>query len=246
MKYFWAVVVALFASSGMASEYEYLGHRYVFVSAPKIKWTEAKERAEKMGGYLMCVESSGEQKFVESILAKVVKKDRKKRNIWIGATNIDGSWKWVNGKDVVGGNWYKPTNEPNGDKGGKNSHYAHIFYGRYWNDDPNGSHKSKPIAGFFVEYDGIDDVAEETKKAPKIASKSKPKLKPKLVVEKKTKPKKNISAELEPIKTCSCEPKEPKKVAKAHKVNNEKDKKDTVDEDVVVKRVKFVKRSNND
>jgi hypothetical protein len=236
MKYLLAVVVALiFGNSAFSGEvYKYQGHRYVFVNASKIKWTDAKEKAEKMGGYLMCVESDGEQKFVEGLLNNLVK-DKRKRNIWIGATDIDGSWKWVNGKKLDWGNWYKTTNEPNGDAGGKGSHYAHIFYGNWWNDDPNDSHKSKPIAGFFVEYEKFHKIAvKDEEKLKKIVEKKalvvKPKPKPKPLVVKKTKPKVDFSAQLEELrKNCGVE----KLDKKSYK---EKNKTDIVIENVVIKR----------
>lgn len=78
----------------------YNGHRYEVVEKGWT-WTEAEEYAEENGGYLVVINDSGEQAFIQNLI-----KDGKKKQYWIGGfKNSEGNMEWVNGDKVTYTNW---------------------------------------------------------------------------------------------------------------------------------------------
>lgn len=159
-------------------------HFYEFVVAPKISWEDARNEADGknyqgMQGYLVTITSAAENAFVSAKL---------KGQGWIGASDqeTEGVWKWVTGPEaglhfsdqyVTGfcqattawgingnyANWYQ--GEPNncGDGG---EDYAHFYPGGVWNDYPNYVENivegQNRIAGYIVEYGGLENLVDLT------------------------------------------------------------------------------------
>lgn len=69
---------------------QFAGHRYLVVDE-KVTWQEARQRCEKMGGYLCCIESQAEQEFIAKLAAG--------RYLYLGGTDeaTEGEWEWING-----------------------------------------------------------------------------------------------------------------------------------------------------
>ena len=109
------------------------GHRYQVITKVT-DWNTARKEAQKLGGYLVCINDADENKFVRDL----VKKHSNTRTYWIGFSDqgSEGRWWWVNGQPVKYTNW--SGGEPN-NSGGK-EHCGevgwHSFYG--WNDGPCG------------------------------------------------------------------------------------------------------------
>ncbi len=82
---------------------EFNGHIYAYIEHPR-SWVAARDYAEQLGGYLVCIGSQEENEFVTSLIDD---------HIWIGANDIEqeGVWTWVNGDVFSYSNW--GPNEPN-------------------------------------------------------------------------------------------------------------------------------------
>lgn len=146
------------------------GHYYEFVSARQIKWSNAKQSAEKMKlyglqGYLATITSAEENAFAAAKLQGVG---------WIGSSDAaqEGTWQWVtgpeagttfwngnaSGKAATGqyANWNRGEPNNSGDED-----YGHMIFNTSigprgsWNDlkDAGGGGAYTPL-GFVVEYGG--------------------------------------------------------------------------------------------
>ncbi|MDP6526564.1 MAG: C-type lectin domain-containing protein [Kiritimatiellia bacterium] len=113
------------------------GHWYKAVFG-KVSWKQAKQRCEEMGGYLVCVGSAAENRFVAKLCSGNMQ-------IYLGATDekITGRWRWVNGEPFRFTAWGKGV--PNGVG---TQHYLSMHHADVWDDnlENNGN-------GFVCEWD---------------------------------------------------------------------------------------------
>jgi hypothetical protein len=124
---------------------EFQGHAYLAVANP-MRWVQAKEYAEKLGGYLAVVTTDKENKFV----ADLMDSQSIYGAFWIGLSDEEqeGVWKWVNGEPYVENYFWEPG-EPNG---GRYENYVVIGHlSKYrWNDATDWARQP-----FVVEFDSI-------------------------------------------------------------------------------------------
>ncbi|KAK2871165.1 hypothetical protein Q8A67_023692 [Cirrhinus molitorella] len=80
-----------------------------YFSSEKNSWTESRRYCTERGANLIIINSKEEQDFV--------KKWSDKNKFWIGLTDsdVEGTWKWVNGSTLTSGFW--GSGEPNGHRG---------------------------------------------------------------------------------------------------------------------------------
>lgn len=119
------------------------GHRYRVVTNPA-DWNNARQQAQSMGGYLVCISDAAENQFVRDL----VKQRSNTRTYWIGFSDqgSEGRWWWVNRQPVSYTNWHK--GEPNNSD--KNENCCEVgWHGTYsWND---GTCTEKMV--YVVEFD---------------------------------------------------------------------------------------------
>ena len=85
----------------------YNGHTYQMFDEG-MKWSEAKEYCENIGGYLACITSEDEQEFIMSLI-----NDGEKNCYWLGGYKKNsGSFEWLSGEKFVYDNW--DVSEPSG------------------------------------------------------------------------------------------------------------------------------------
>lgn len=113
------------------------GHWYKAVFE-KGSWKQAKQRCEEMGGYLACVGSAFENRFVARLAAG--------RTVHVGGTDegTTGKWRWVSGDDMTYTNW-----GPGIPDGVGHQHYLRIRSDGKWDD----VHDPYPADGFVCEWD---------------------------------------------------------------------------------------------
>lgn len=71
------------------------GHRYLLVESFST-WTEAKAKAEKMGGHLVTINSRAERDWVlENMWHKRPMKEGNAYRMFLGGFNTDGEWTWI-------------------------------------------------------------------------------------------------------------------------------------------------------
>ena len=131
------------------------GHRYQFVPG-MFSWSEAKARAEAMGGHLATVTSKEEDEQLIAVLKGILGEQRYQFVVHIGGSWQEGAWHWVTGEPFAYQHWQE--GEPN-DAGQPQRHLA------YWNkktgdfgwaDDPNATAYDH-IRGFLLEWDYDSD-----------------------------------------------------------------------------------------
>lgn len=117
---------------------EYRGHYYRVVRE-RVTWDQAKLACEKLGGQLVCIETTEELAFVERLAGS--------RRLSVGATDerIEGRWTWLNGRPVGEGQkfWYR--NEPTG---GREQNYGSIMRGGLM----DGSKSQSSVSGYICEW----------------------------------------------------------------------------------------------
>ena len=152
------------------------GHYYEFVSDPKTCWTAANAAAATrtyggLQGYLATLTSAVENAAVTG---------RVSGNYWFGASDAasEGQWRWVTGPEAGTQFWQSTNTNPNAvntggatlpgqysnwDGGEPNNFqpggegYAHLFGSTgKWNDLADCSNVNYPIAGYLVEYGGLE------------------------------------------------------------------------------------------
>lgn len=143
------------------------GHRYRAVSVPGgISWTNARQAAANMGGYLASPTSAAENNFIFSLINDPkywVFDPGRAMGPWIGlyqppgSPEPDGGWTWVSGEISSFRAWGPP---PNNSVGVENFvHYWGDVSGAmapYWNDYSNdgifpGAPNDRRIIGYVVE-----------------------------------------------------------------------------------------------
>ena len=137
----------------------------------EVTWHTAKQFCEEQGGHLATVTSDEENTLVGDLIRNLLSHD----GVWLGGTNISGSWQWVTGEPFTfgaTGNTY-PWNsgEPNdypSDEGGEN--YLDFASLLVWNDNASCSARGfifeKEIETYTIQYDangGTGAPAAQTK-----------------------------------------------------------------------------------
>lgn len=112
---------------------EFDGHTYKFIPIKK-SWNKAKNDAEKLGGYLVCINSEKEQNFILEIITI----NGNVQPTWIGLSDeeVEGEWKWVNGEKVEYKNW-QPNQPDNGECAGAKQNCAWLGFvnSTQWDDN---------------------------------------------------------------------------------------------------------------
>ncbi|MBQ9022755.1 MAG: C-type lectin domain-containing protein [Eubacterium sp.] len=85
----------------------YEGHSYLCVDSGKT-WEEAKAFCESMGGHLACINTEGEQKFIESVI-----KNGDMHQYWLGGYASGEDYVWITGEEFSYTNW--DVKEPGGE-----------------------------------------------------------------------------------------------------------------------------------
>lgn len=128
----------------------------------KMKWTEAKELAESLGGHLATITSEDENALLKQMFI-----DSNMSGAWLGGsdTETNGTWKWVTGETfykksgkttLIYSDW--ATNEPS------NTDNAEHYLGFYkkgdnkWNDYKI---ESDTVKGFFIEFKSFPTIKVE-------------------------------------------------------------------------------------
>lgn len=169
------IPMAVFTSSAASSSVvpsgakEYNGHTYYVFKSTK-SWSSAKSYCESLGGHLVTITSSKENKFVASLIDK-----SKLKYIWLGATDKDkeGTWKWVTGEKFKYKAWdsNQPDNSTSNDANGED--YLQTWStSSKWNDSINSHSKgaSSRQQGFVCEWDMSKKAASALRMAKTTAS----------------------------------------------------------------------------
>ena len=133
-------------SPGLKGEYEYLGaigtHKY-YMSEEYKTWTEARDIATDLGGYLVAVDAASENQWIRDQMESA---GYQWNSVWIGYTDQDseGIFEWANGSQSTYENWQ--NGEPN-NSGGED--YTELMSNGKWNDLPNNNTQK-----FIIEFSG--------------------------------------------------------------------------------------------
>ena len=133
-------------SEGSKGEYAYLGaigtHKY-YMSYNYETWTEAKDVATGLGGYLVAVNDQTENDWIR---ARMKDAGYEWNSVWIGYTDesSEGIFEWANGSDSTYENWQ--NGEPN-NSGGED--YTELMSNGRWNDLPNNNTQL-----YVIEFSG--------------------------------------------------------------------------------------------
>ena len=113
------------------------GHWYKAVFE-KVSWKDAKRCCEEMGGYLACVGSASENRFIAKLCLG-------NKYIYLGGTDegSTGRWRWVNGEPFRFTAWGKGI--PNG---AGTQHYLSMSRADVWDDNYENN-----ANGFVCEWD---------------------------------------------------------------------------------------------
>ena len=131
--------------SGSKGDYIYLGaigtHKY-YMSYEDEKWTDAKQTASDLGGYLVAVDDATENQWIRDQMKSA---GYEWNSVWIGYTDevSEGIFEWANGSQSTYENWQ--NGEPN-NSGGED--YTELMSNGRWNDLPDHHRK------FVIEFSG--------------------------------------------------------------------------------------------
>ncbi|XP_040203047.1 C-type lectin domain family 10 member A-like [Rana temporaria] len=93
-------------------------------------WMMAQKDCEDMGAHLLVINSKEETIFIEKLSYGML--------VWIGLTDRNGTWKWVDGTSYASTDKFWHLTQPdnwNGHENGEGEHCATITPYRKWNDD---------------------------------------------------------------------------------------------------------------
>jgi len=117
--------------------FKFRNHWYLGFS-DQVTWQQAQERCKSMGGYLACLETPQELKYVEQMIK------RSKEPAFVGGYYKGRNWYWLTGKQITTANWDR--SEPNN----LNSETCiAIGIDGKWNNLPPATH----TAPFICEWD---------------------------------------------------------------------------------------------
>jgi len=135
----------------LVNKFNYLGHHYQYIKK-HMSWDDAKQLAEKEGGYLAIFETLEE-------MNHVIAANAEKSTYWIGLNDYqkEGNWMWINGmalnKNMEG--YLESGNDL------KNRDYGHImmhggFMSRHISGGlPKGWNGEMCVSGYIIEFDFI-------------------------------------------------------------------------------------------
>ena len=132
-------------SQGQKGNYVYLGsigtHKY-YMSYENKTWTDAKNIATNLGGYLVAIDDETENQWIRDQMSN---NGYDWESVWIGFTDEanEGIFEWVNGSQSTYTNWN--NGEPN-NAGGED--YTELLNNGKWNDLPDHDRK------FIIEFSG--------------------------------------------------------------------------------------------
>ncbi|NP_001086907.2 mannose receptor C-type 1 L homeolog [Xenopus laevis] len=109
--------------------FEFTGHCYYITNTLK-SWDGAKTTCEKMNSHLIMINSLEEQEFAVEFAVQ--------KTTWIGLSDADGEWKWVDKTPLDWNQTYWREGQPDdwtghGKGGGEDC--AQIAYDQKWNDE---------------------------------------------------------------------------------------------------------------
>lgn len=115
----------LFAKASHPSDAVLFGKHWYKVFTDRLSWDDAKAECEKLGGYLVCIESPEENLFVKNLAIGTDNNARRRIPYWLGASDVEQErvFRWVNGSQSFYADWKK--GEPNNSGGGE--HYVGIM-----------------------------------------------------------------------------------------------------------------------
>lgn len=161
------IVLGVFVCVSMASAqnevtWDKNGHAYELVKVKRgISWPEAREEAERRGGYLACITSSAENQFVRKLLRD---EDLKVSNgPWLGGFQPDGSpepdgnWQWVS---------KEPWNFDDWDNEQPNNYKAGECYLQYMNKGWNDQGAKNKLPAYVVEYESLPQPESKRNASP--------------------------------------------------------------------------------
>ncbi len=121
---------------------QFNGHWYKIYKG-QLSWHEKKKKCEELGGYLACIETEAEQKFI----AKLANDEY----LSLGATDEaeEGEWKWVNGAPFTYKAWM--DGQPN-NYGGVENYLATYDYGEWVDVAVEGDDFWMPT-GYICEWE---------------------------------------------------------------------------------------------
>eukprot|EP00079_Xenopus_tropicalis_P023344 XP_012815687.1 PREDICTED: C-type lectin domain family 10 member A isoform X2 [Xenopus tropicalis] len=109
-------------------------HRFTlscyYVSKSGYPWEEAKKRCEGLSAHLVVINNEDEQEYVFGIA--------KGQFTWIGLTDSEGEWKWLDGTPYNTSPKFWIADQPDNYFGhglGGGEDCAHLHYNGQWNDD---------------------------------------------------------------------------------------------------------------
>ena len=146
------ILMLIIFASGMTISHaasERTVHKYKLYEKA-MTWNDAKLYCESKGGHLVTITDESEQKKVKALLS-----DPQFEGYWMGASIVNGSWKWVTGESFTYSNWY--PGEPNDCEEGMCLQMFSTY--RYtpgtWDDTWNNGDKGDGIhvQGFICEWD---------------------------------------------------------------------------------------------
>ena len=117
-------------------------HWYKFFPE-NVGWNEASNRCASLGGYLACVTSRDENRFVAGLAGDSLSRKR----LWLGATDQEreGRWKWISGERFGYANW--SSRQPDNHRA--NQHFLNIWnMAAQWDDSARGERSH-----FVCEWD---------------------------------------------------------------------------------------------
>lgn len=125
----------------VASEETLNNQRYMLLD-DVMTWSEARSKAEAMGGHLVTITSQEEQAVVEKLLVQ-----GKREAYFIGGSDekLEGTFSWITEELFGQGKW--APGEPNNHGGNEN--YLEIYRNGVWNDNTGTAKR-----GFIVEKEG--------------------------------------------------------------------------------------------
>jgi hypothetical protein len=147
------------ASAPPADTFTFGGHRYQFVRS-NASWSEAKAKAEALGGHLATITSAEEHAWFMQTIAPLSK------HVWLGGRRQaeDGSWAWITGEPWKFTAWARHadgTMEPVKPAPGtplenilEFGYYPPTFAAPGWNDEQDRV-RTHPDAGYLVEWDDL-------------------------------------------------------------------------------------------
>ncbi|MCR5781383.1 MAG: carboxypeptidase regulatory-like domain-containing protein [Clostridia bacterium] len=134
---------------------QYKGHYYQVFDVT-LPWGEAKSFCENLGGHLLCIEDSGEQEFVNTLI-----NDGTKEFYWIGGYRVEREWFWITepGSAMTYTNWAEDEPKsilyPDGEY--KNEDSIELYRSGEWNDEEHDGAGSSPSRltqhGLICEWD---------------------------------------------------------------------------------------------